>query len=225
MSQTFKPGDVVIWWKQVPGGGYVFPVLSKVLGVTAKRVKIEAEDDLPDSPVVRYVQPSSLQHHESPKKTSPAKDRGKGKSGEKAKPTTGGSRKNGPELLVWERPGRPEKDETREERIMMEIVVDAYGPEERALGWYDYLESKLNVPFRARCVEEREVSPLSVGDEVDVVGMPPERDCEAEMFVSIPWGKRTLAVPLSQLKVVEADEDTTEAVGDWQYWVGRGYSF
>jgi hypothetical protein len=45
------------------------------------------------------------------------------------------------------------------------------------------------------------------------------------MFVSIPWGKRTLAVPLSQLKVVEADEDTSEAVEDWQYGVGRGYFF
>jgi len=28
---------------------------------------------------------------------------------------------------------RPDKDETREERIHMEIVVDAYGPEEQAI--------------------------------------------------------------------------------------------
>jgi hypothetical protein len=27
------------------------------------------------------------------------------------------------------------KDATREERILMEAVVDAYGPEERAMGW------------------------------------------------------------------------------------------
>ena len=29
----------------------------------------------------------------------------------------------------------------REERIEMEVVVDAYGPEERAMGWYCYLVS------------------------------------------------------------------------------------
>src|SRR4051794_2977063 len=120
---------------------------------------------------------------------------------------------------------KPEKDEVREERITMEIVVDAYDEGERAMGWYYYLEEKLNAPIRARCVEEREVSPLSVGDEVEVVGMPPERECEREMFVSIRWGKRNLAVPLAQLEVIEADDETREAVEDWHYWVGMGHEF
>ena len=31
---------------------------------------------------------------------------------------------------------KPEKDEVREERIDMEIVVDAYDEDERAMGWY-----------------------------------------------------------------------------------------
>jgi len=30
------------------------------------------------------------------------------------------------------------KDEVRENRIIMEIVVDAYGSEEQAMGWYYY---------------------------------------------------------------------------------------
>ena len=34
---------------------------------------------------------------------------------------------------------RQNKD--REERIEMEIIVDAYGPEEQAMGWYYYLDS------------------------------------------------------------------------------------
>jgi hypothetical protein len=29
------------------------------------------------------------------------------------------------------------KDNAREERIVMEAIVDAYGSEERAMGWYD----------------------------------------------------------------------------------------
>jgi hypothetical protein len=40
-----------------------------------------------------------------------------------------------------------ETDESREYRIEMEIVVDAYGEEERAMGWYCYLQDKLTFPF------------------------------------------------------------------------------
>ena len=34
-----------------------------------------------------------------------------------------------------EKPKKPRRDETREERISMEIVVDAYDEDERAMGW------------------------------------------------------------------------------------------
>ena len=34
------------------------------------------------------------------------------------------------------------KNRIREERIHNEIIVDAYGPEEQALGWYYYLENR-----------------------------------------------------------------------------------
>ena len=91
-------------------------------------------------------------------------------------------------------PERPRDDE-REERIQMEIVVDAYGLEEQAIGWYTYLDDALQFPFLARCVAERATSPLQIGDVVEVVGMPPEEVCEHEMFVLTPWERRTLAVP------------------------------
>jgi Calcium binding len=46
------------------------------------------------------------------------------------------------------------------------------------------------------------------------------------MFVEIPWEhKRTLAVPLAQLEVAHADEETRQAVEDWHYWVAMGYGF
>jgi hypothetical protein len=32
-----------------------------------------------------------------------------------------------------------------------------------------------------------------------------------------------MAVPLSQLDAIDADESTDEAIGDWSYWVARGY--
>lgn len=64
------------------------------------------------------------------------------------------------------------RDEDREQRIQDEIIVDAYGPEEQAMGWYYYLENNLHVPFTARCRRERAISPLHRGDEVDVTGDP-----------------------------------------------------
>lgn len=118
---------------------------------------------------------------------------------------------------------RTPKDDEREERIAMEIIVDAYGPEEQALGWFTYLEEHLTFPFQTRCVAERAISPLQVGDAVEIVGMAPADECEHELFVETPWGHgRTLAVPLSQLEVTNADEETRQAVADWGYWVARG---
>jgi hypothetical protein len=90
---------------------------------------------------------------------------------------------------------RRSRDEEREQRITMEIVVDAYTPEEQAMGWYYSLEDRLHFPFVARCTAERAISPLRVGEEVEVVGMAPEEECEHEMFVLIRWERRTLAVP------------------------------
>ena len=34
----------------------------------------------------------------------------------------------------------------RDERIDNEVIVDAYGPEEQALGWYYYLERSMHFP-------------------------------------------------------------------------------
>ncbi|MGI8549191.1 MAG: calcium-binding protein, partial [Dehalococcoidia bacterium] len=115
------------------------------------------------------------------------------------------------------------EDAEREERIRMEIIVDAYGPEEQAMGWYYYLEENLQFPYHARCVVQRVTSPLHVGDEIEIVAMAPEDECEREMFVLMPWEQRRLAVPLSQLDGIDVDEETRQALDDWHYWLRRGY--
>jgi Calcium binding len=114
-------------------------------------------------------------------------------------------------------------DKDREERIQNEIVVDAHDPEEQATRWFAHLEGTLAFPFLTRCIAERAISPLRVGDEVEVVGRGPEDECAQELFVLTPWERRTLAVPLMQLEVVHGEETTREAVEDWRYWVERGY--
>ncbi len=113
----------------------------------------------------------------------------------------------------------------REKRISYEIVVDAYTPEERAMGWYYYLEEKLSFPFTACCVAVRSISPLKKGEKAEVVAMAREEDCLAEMFVLVDFAGRRVGVPLAQLKAVNADRATREAVEDWQYWLARGYTF
>lgn len=118
------------------------------------------------------------------------------------------------------------RDPEREQRIMMEVVVDAHDEQERAMGWYYYLQDQLQFPFTAVCIAKRPISPLRVKDEVAVIGMPGEEECEHEMFVTIRWEKEGLAVPLAQLKPIAAmDEQTKQAVADWHYWVQMEYEF
>jgi hypothetical protein len=116
---------------------------------------------------------------------------------------------------------RPKRDPVREDRIYNEAIVDAR-PEEQAMSWYYYLDGKISFPFRARCVAENAVSPLRKGEAVEVLRMAVEDACEHDMFVQIRWQGRKMAVPLSQLEAIAADESTREAIGDWHYWVAQG---
>ena len=119
-----------------------------------------------------------------------------------------------------------ERDEAREYRIDMDVVVDAYDAKERAMSWYYYLDDTLSFSFLAKCTAQRLISPLRVGDEVEVLEMAPESECQHEVFVVMRWDRKEgLAVPLSQLRVVHADDQTRVAVEDWHYWVNRGYEF
>ena len=78
------------------------------------------------------------------------------------------------------------KDPVREERIINEAIVDA-GPDEQAMSWYYYLESKIVFPFQARCVAAKPVSPLRKGETAEVVRMAPEDACMHNMLVQIRW--------------------------------------
>ena len=118
-----------------------------------------------------------------------------------------------------------QKDEERENRIDLEVVVDAYDSQERAIGWFYYLAEQCTFPFTAKCIAERSTSPLRVDEVVEVLSEAPAEECAKELFVEIQWNERQLAVPLSQLVAVDADEKSKQIVEDWQYWVQRGYEF
>lgn len=61
-----------------------------------------------------------------------------------------------------------QEDEEREERISMEIIVDSYGPEEQAMGWYCYLERTLLFSMRM----ETPVVSLSSHGQRDAIDEP-----------------------------------------------------
>jgi Calcium binding len=117
------------------------------------------------------------------------------------------------------------RDSIREDRIENEVVVDAYGSEEQAMGWYYYLEDRIRFPLQAKCIAAKAVSPLLKGETVEVRGMAPEEACASDMLVLIKWQGRTMAVPLSQLQAIKGNKTTNEAIADWHYWLAQGYSF
>jgi len=118
---------------------------------------------------------------------------------------------------------KDDDDDDFDQRLSFEIIPDAHDAEEQALGWSSYLEEHLPFPFQAECVAERATSPLRVGERVNVVGLPSEDVCKHEMFVTIRWQDRLLAVPLSQVTGVEVDDEAEQAIQDWHTWVDRGY--
>ncbi len=117
---------------------------------------------------------------------------------------------------------RIERDKERENRIHDDVIVDAYGAEEQAMGWYYYLEETMAFPFQAKCIQELRKSPLKLSETVIVADMISDDD-SYEMLAEIEFMSRTMGVPLYQLEPVEVDEKTRQAIEDWQYWIGRGY--
>ncbi len=119
-----------------------------------------------------------------------------------------------------------EMDDYREDRIMMRAVVDTYGEEERAMGWYYYLEGEISFPFQALCLRGKATSPLCNDELFSVKRMADVEDCEDDMYVMVEFGDDELAVQLSQLEPTDGlDDESREAVRDWHYWCERGYRF
>ena len=121
--------------------------------------------------------------------------------------------------------GGKKTEPRREARIVEEIIVDAYTEEERALSWYCYLEQELRFPFEAECVQRRAISPLRKGEKIQISSLAPEEDCAHEILVLGRWQGRSLGAPLGQLKPVDVDKATAQAIADWHYWLSHENQF
>jgi hypothetical protein len=52
-----------------------------------------------------------------------------------------------------------------------------------------------------------------------------EDSCSSDMLVMTRWNNRNIALPLSQLKAIDVDESTAQAIEDWHYWIAQGNFF
>ncbi|MBD2345805.1 calcium-binding protein [Anabaena subtropica] len=122
-----------------------------------------------------------------------------------------------------------ERDETREQRIETEIVVDAEDKEDRAMGWYYYLDDTLEFPFMGKWKKKSRKTSAIEEKAVEVLGMAPEDDCLKDMYVEVAYigGKEDdiHSAKLSEIEAIDVDDETQEAIADWLYWLGRGYKF
>jgi hypothetical protein len=122
-----------------------------------------------------------------------------------------------------------ERDENREHRIATEIIVDAEDKEDRAMGWYYYLEETLNFPFMAKWTKKSRKSSTSEEKAVEVLGMAPDDECLKDMYVEVAVinGKDddVYSAKLSEIQAIDVDDETQEAIADWLYWLARGYKF
>ena len=159
--------------------------------------------------------PEYAAKHKADQLRQPVSRRQKGESARRLVigPVPGATRPDGEETLT--EMGKRKRDLTREDRIQNEVIVDAYGPEEQALGWYYYLEDKIRFPFQAKCIVTIGGFAALKSEPIEVRCIAPEDACSADMLVLITWHGRNVAVPLSQLTPLEANESTTEAIRDW----------
>ncbi|MDM8566965.1 calcium-binding protein [Candidatus Halobeggiatoa sp. HSG11] len=113
------------------------------------------------------------------------------------------------------------------ERIDYEIIVDCYDEHEQGMGWITYLEENMEFPFKARIIEKSRVSALKVDDIIKVIGI--DIDVEPEHFhhaeVEVEKDDRQYFVPLSNIKGIDADEETEQAINDWHFWKKEYFKF
>ncbi len=113
-------------------------------------------------------------------------------------------------------------DEDREHRITYEVVVDCYNDYEVSMGWYYYLEDRLNFPFEAAWLGTGH----SKAEIVEAISMAEEEECKTDMLIEIRYrdGKDedVFTVPLLDLQPTDEGASRMEAIEDWRYWLDQG---
>lgn len=115
-------------------------------------------------------------------------------------------------------------DKDYQHRIDYEIVVDCYDEYEQAMGWIIYLSENLKCPFKAQYIEKSDtfhIKPEEIIEVLQLVNSEDDEDEELEYFeamVEVKVGNNVYDIPLSEIKGIDVDEQTEQAIEDWRYW-------
>ena len=110
-----------------------------------------------------------------------------------------------------------QEKQARRKRIEEEVLLDVYGEYEEQVAWYTYFSNNLSFPFRAQIMRRRRDS-CELLQEVEVLGLKNAATAEPLVEAVAPGEEFTFFIPLEDLKNIQADDETYEAVEDWKYW-------
>ena len=110
------------------------------------------------------------------------------------------------------------KDKERQERIELEIIVDACDESEVQMGWVIQMVERTDYPFFAEAPIKKRGQEATY-HRVEVVELGDVENYEGGDFsVGVDWHGTIISVPMLQLKNIEAAEETKNSIEDWQYW-------
>lgn len=110
-------------------------------------------------------------------------------------------------------------DEEREDRIIMEVIVDCYDDEEELMGWFYYLHDGLNFPIDAVAN-----LPLRGGQseqkKVQIVEVDPkaEEGKSMKLGVTEEGSNRVSYISPEHLVSIDTSEENRQIINDWLYW-------
>ncbi len=111
------------------------------------------------------------------------------------------------------------KDEKREHRILYDVIVDAYGDEEQAMGWYYYFADNLKFPIKAK-VDMPLPGGKSELKEVNIVEVDPKSEEGQAIRLGVTEDKRERVQYISPEHIVsmKTRKGNLEILNDWLYW-------
>jgi len=115
-------------------------------------------------------------------------------------------------------------DTNHQHRINSKILSDCYDAYQQGQGWTLYLLDNIACPFQAEYKGNSKLSikPNQTMTVLELVNSVYASEDDLECFmakVEVEIAGVFYEVPLEDLKIIEADKDTQQAVADWQFYI------
>jgi len=117
-------------------------------------------------------------------------------------------------------------DTNHQHRINYKILVDCYDKYEQGQAWTLYLLDNISCPFKAEYKGNSKLS-IKANQTMTVLELvnsvyASEDDLECFMAkVEVEIADVFYEVPLDDLKIIDANKKTLQAVADWQFYINN----